>query len=390
MSSAWQIGRVTVAPLPPLLPPSGVRRRRPPGQRPTVRCGAGSRRKRAAPALLRRCCVASPGRHARRVPSTSSDSLGTRAAGRWQVQWHLPPDQSVPAAPGMWRYLRSPSLATAFVIVLPAVVVARSFRRISRRITRSVGAAGDPALAGRGERRVGAVDPAAQSRCLVFADLMLWGWLDDCKPSDAWRGRRGVRPRVGSARSAPRRSADAARRAARGPGLLRPWSFAEVARHEERIAREMQLAPADVAKVRTAAALHDVGKIHTPRDILNSRAGSPTRSSRWYGDTRRRRRHAGRDRGTGDHGDRPPSPRAPRRRRLSRRTDRAGNSSRRAHRRGRGHVRCHHLEPSIPQAAKHKQALDVLSREAGSQLDAAAVAAFLAYTAVVARSPGRR
>ena len=25
----------------------------------------------------------------------------------------------------------------------------------------------------------------------------------------------------------------------------------------------------DVAKVRTAAALHDVGKLHTPREILN-------------------------------------------------------------------------------------------------------------------------
>ena len=54
-----------------------------------------------------------------------------------------------------------------------------------------------------------------------------------------------------------------------------------VARHAERIAREMRLSPADVAKVRAAAALHDVGKLHTPREILNKPGGSPTRSSRW-------------------------------------------------------------------------------------------------------------
>ena len=42
-----------------------------------------------------------------------------------------------------------------------------------------------------------------------------------------------------------------------------------VTRHAERIATEMGLPAAEVAQVRTAAALHDVGKLHTPRDILN-------------------------------------------------------------------------------------------------------------------------
>jgi putative nucleotidyltransferase with HDIG domain len=41
-----------------------------------------------------------------------------------------------------------------------------------------------------------------------------------------------------------------------------------VTRHAERVAREMGLAPAQVAKVRTAAAVHDVGKLHTPRAVL--------------------------------------------------------------------------------------------------------------------------
>src|SRR5205823_8437246 len=42
-----------------------------------------------------------------------------------------------------------------------------------------------------------------------------------------------------------------------------------VARHAERIARAMHLSPAETAKVCAAAAVHDVGKLFTPRTILN-------------------------------------------------------------------------------------------------------------------------
>ncbi len=41
-----------------------------------------------------------------------------------------------------------------------------------------------------------------------------------------------------------------------------------VARYSEAIARAMGLSREQVAKVRTAAAVHDVGKIRTPREIL--------------------------------------------------------------------------------------------------------------------------
>ncbi|TMK23615.1 MAG: HD domain-containing protein [Actinobacteria bacterium] len=43
-----------------------------------------------------------------------------------------------------------------------------------------------------------------------------------------------------------------------------------VARHAARIARAMHLAPVDVAKIQTAATVHDVGKLYTPREILNN------------------------------------------------------------------------------------------------------------------------
>src|SRR5205807_540063 len=42
-----------------------------------------------------------------------------------------------------------------------------------------------------------------------------------------------------------------------------------VANHAERIARTMHLEPAAVARVRTAALIHDVGKLYTPRTVVN-------------------------------------------------------------------------------------------------------------------------
>src|SRR5947209_6249323 len=42
-----------------------------------------------------------------------------------------------------------------------------------------------------------------------------------------------------------------------------------VARHAEMIAKRMGLADHDAAKVRTAAALHDVGKVNTPIAVLH-------------------------------------------------------------------------------------------------------------------------
>ena len=42
-----------------------------------------------------------------------------------------------------------------------------------------------------------------------------------------------------------------------------------VARHAERIARTMRLGPSEVAEIRTAALVHDVGKVYTPIEILH-------------------------------------------------------------------------------------------------------------------------
>jgi putative nucleotidyltransferase with HDIG domain len=106
-------------------------------------------------------------------------------------------------------------------------------------------------------------------RGLVFGDLMLWTFA-----RRMWAERRLKR-------------AGAAYRAAVGENCVvrvelleglshlleirNPYTYGHcrrVARHAERIARAMRLGPAEVAEIRTAALIHDVGKVYTPTAIL--------------------------------------------------------------------------------------------------------------------------
>jgi HD-GYP domain-containing protein (c-di-GMP phosphodiesterase class II) len=106
---------------------------------------------------------------------------------------------------------------------------------------------------------------------IVFADLLIWGWVRRC-----WTERR---------LSQARALYDSARKA--GPavsiellaGLSRllesrdPYTHGHgqrVARSAGQIARTMHLPDVEIAKIRTAAAVHDVGKLYTPREILNN------------------------------------------------------------------------------------------------------------------------
>ena len=107
--------------------------------------------------------------------------------------------------------------------------------------------------------------PGSQDR--VFADLMLWGWL---RRSVAERRLAqaekllGTDPQGASLEALIDLSELLEARDARTYGHSQ-----RVTRHAERIATAMGLPAAEVAKVRTAAALHDIGKLHTPRAILN-------------------------------------------------------------------------------------------------------------------------
>jgi putative nucleotidyltransferase with HDIG domain len=158
-------------------------------------------------------------------------------------------------------------IATTFVVVLPAVLVsllvpsgslALLALSLLLGVTLSLAAA---SVGGAIWSRL----PGSQDR--VFADLMLWGWL---RRSVAERRLAqaekllGADPQGASLEALIDLSDLLEARDARTYGHSQ-----RVTRHAERIATAMGLSAAEVAKVRTAAALHDIGKLHTPRNILN-------------------------------------------------------------------------------------------------------------------------
>ncbi len=288
------------------------------------------------------------------------------------------------------RYLPLAVLTTAAVTVLPVTLVAwivRSERPLLMLASVALAMALSVTLTSAGawlwKRWPG-------SRDLVFADLMLWGWA-----RRYWTERRLGRTHL---------LYEAARRA--GPWvsidlILRLNTLLEardastqghsqrVARHAGRIAHAMYLSSEAAAKVRTAAAVHDVGKLYTPRAVLNNPGCLSDEEYRvlkrhpvdgadmlaGVGDpeiTAMVRHHHERIDGSGY-----PDGLAGREIPLGARIIAVADtfdaiSSDRVYR----------------SARSHKKALDILSREAGSQLDGAVVAAFV--TSYTARRPVAR
>ncbi len=113
-----------------------------------------------------------------------------------------------------------------------------------------------------------------QSQDLLFADLLLWGWVRRMRTERRLRQARNLVDR--GARDPA--SVDAAQRlrALEQVSALMESRDAythrhslRVTRHAEGIARQLGLPDSEVTRIRTAAALHDVGKICTPRSVLN-------------------------------------------------------------------------------------------------------------------------
>ena len=117
---------------------------------------------------------------------------------------------------------------------------------------------------------------------VVFNDLMLWGWV------------RRVRAERRLAQAKALLGADVSEMEERGLSLVQRRRILQrlaamleakdpdtlghsrrVTRHAERIAREMGLPREDVARIRLAASVHDIGKVHTPRELL-TKPGSLT------------------------------------------------------------------------------------------------------------------
>jgi hypothetical protein len=225
------------------------------------------------------------------------------------------------------------------------------------------------------------------SRDIVFGDLMLWGWLRRVRAERRLAEARDLLGAGTSGVGGQNLGRDRRCEVLQQLGVLLEARDAythghtrRVTRHSERIAREMGLSHEEVARVRTAAAVHDVGKIHTPRDVL-TKPGRLTDEE--FTVIKRHpvdgagmvvelddleinaivRHHHERLDGTG-YPDGLVGEEIPLGARIISVADTfdAMTSSR-----------------PYRGACKHKKALDVLSKEAGSQLDPVAVAAFLRY-----------
>jgi putative nucleotidyltransferase with HDIG domain len=278
------------------------------------------------------------------------------------------------------RFLPHALVATFVVMVLPALAVSRIDTSsqpwlvvLTVLLAMALSVAAASGAAAIWKRHPGSKD-------IVFGDLMLWGWIRRVRAErrlDKAREILGLTAVGSEERCAVLEQLGSLLEArdAYTHGHTR-----RVTRHGEQIAREMDLPAAEVAKVRTAAAIHDVGKLHTPRAIL-TKPGKLTDEeyeivkkhpvdgaamAAEMGDaeiTAIVRHHHERLDGTG-YPDRLAGSDIPLGSRIIAVADTFdAMTSGRPYR----------------AACKHKKALDVLSQEAGTQLDPVAVAAFLRY-----------
>jgi putative nucleotidyltransferase with HDIG domain len=238
-----------------------------------------------------------------------------------------------------------------------------------------------------------------QSSDLVFGDLLLWGWLRRALAE------RRLDSTTQELAGPPGATADRAALLRRLSTLLEardPYTHGHsrrVARHAERIAQGIGLSSGEIAKIRAAALVHDIGKINVPRPVL-TKPGKLTEAEfalvkrhaadgaamvAQLGDPELAatvRHHHERMDGTG-YPDRLAGEDIPVGARVIAVADTFDAiTSTRAYRRSR----------------THRQAIEILEREAGIQLDAAAVAAFVSYysarrsvglAAVLAAAPQR-
>jgi putative nucleotidyltransferase with HDIG domain len=181
-------------------------------------------------------------------------------------------------APAPGRYLPHAAAATATVTLAPAIPVWGL--AVTGLVTGFI-----PLLAvglvvsllvAYGGRELWEMRPG--SRDLLFSDLMLWGWLR------RWHLERRLGDAVAllglDAKAVPERREELDR-AARIKALKKlanaleardPYTHGHsrrVARYSTMIAKKLGLPAADVAKVRLAATVHDVGKLVVPLEILH-------------------------------------------------------------------------------------------------------------------------
>jgi hypothetical protein len=330
----------------------------------------------------------------------ASPSLRHHGAATWRGRTHDAVAQRRPPPAPTRRYLPLALLTTALVVLAPPAIVYATVPRGGPLLIAASGLAAialSVAIAAAGaalwKRQPG-------SRDFVFADLLLWGWLHRW-----WADRRLSQARTlfdSARKSGPEVSIELLTGLSRLLEARDPYTHGHgqrVAREAARIARAMHLPAVEVAKIQTAAAVHDVGKLYTPREILNNPSHLSDgeyevakRHAAWGGRMLATvgddeiaamvRNHHERIDGTG-YPDGLAGSEIPLGARIIAVADTFDAiTSSRAYR----------------AACSHKDALDVLTNEAGTQLDPAVVAAFqgryaarrsVAGSALAMTAPGR-
>jgi putative nucleotidyltransferase with HDIG domain len=285
------------------------------------------------------------------------------------------------------RYLPHAFVATLSVILLPAAVVTALEIRghvESSLIALVLGAALSVLVAAVGAR-LWARRPG--SRDVVFSDLMLWGFIRRLRTERRLAEARGVlglsQPGAATPDIDGEHAAEILEQLGAALEARDPYTHGHakrVARHSHMIATAMGLPEEQITKVRTAAAVHDVGKARTPRSVINKpgrlnavqeklmrrHAVDGARMAEAIGDpaiTAMVRHHHERLDGEG-YPDRLSGADIPLGARIIAVADTFdAMTSARAYR----------------SAMRHSRALKILRREAGTQLDADAVAAFVQY-----------
>ena len=176
-------------------------------------------------------------------------------------------------------YLPLVLCATFLVMVCPVILV--WWLRDSGVVTSVWAGIGIGVAASFGASYVGAAlwKTRTGSRDILFGELMVWGWVQ------RWRAERclATATDVLGLRSGPRRSVSGGRLThEEQAGLLTQLASAleardpythghsrRVARHAANIAKRMGLPPAEIAKIRTAGVIHDVGKVKIPTAVLH-------------------------------------------------------------------------------------------------------------------------
>jgi HD-GYP domain-containing protein (c-di-GMP phosphodiesterase class II) len=111
------------------------------------------------------------------------------------------------------------------------------------------------------------------ARDIVFGDLILWGFLRRVRTEKTIPQMIDLLSGEGEdSKLSPKERIAALKRLASALEASDPYTHGHterVARHAYMIAKTMGLSAAEVRAIRTAAAVHDVGKIHVPNEVLN-------------------------------------------------------------------------------------------------------------------------